>query len=207
MPTFDTATSRSPISTRARASRSSWCTVRLQQGGELGQPGWVATLRRRAPCDRARQSRPRRVDQAVRSGRLSHRSHGRGRRGADGSPGLPRADVMGYSMGARITRVRWRSRIRTVRSVILGGVGVRLVDGGGCGRDRRGAGNAVARRRDRPAGQRFRAFAEQTKVGPKALAACIRGSRQALRARGRRSASACRRWSRSAQGRHRRLGA
>ena len=42
-------------------------------------PGWVSTLTRGgAPRHRARQPRPRRFQQALRSGRLSHRPYGRG---------------------------------------------------------------------------------------------------------------------------------
>ena len=48
------------------------------------QPGWVQTLTaRRAARDRARQPRPRRVSQALRSGRVSHQQDGRRRARAD----------------------------------------------------------------------------------------------------------------------------
>src|ERR1700728_1986307 len=45
--------------------------------------------------------------------------------------GLPRADVMGYSMGARIAAFLALARPERVRSVVLGGLGIRLVEGMG----------------------------------------------------------------------------
>ena len=45
--------------------------------------------------------------------------------------GIARADVMGYSMGARITAFLAVDHPDTVRSAILGGLGIRLVDGVG----------------------------------------------------------------------------
>ena len=45
--------------------------------------------------------------------------------------GLPRADVMGYSMGARITAFLALSHPDRVRSAVLGGLGIRLVEGVG----------------------------------------------------------------------------
>ena len=42
---------------------------------------------------------------------------------------LPRADVLGYSMGARIGAFMAAHRPARVRSAILGGLGIRLVDG------------------------------------------------------------------------------
>ena len=95
--------------------------------------------------------------------------------------GIARADVMGYSMGARITAFLALAHPERVRSVVLGGLGIHLVDGVGLPREhRRRDGGAVARRRDGPAGRMFRAFADQTKIDLRALAACIRGSRQTL---------------------------
>jgi pimeloyl-ACP methyl ester carboxylesterase len=94
---------------------------------------------------------------------------------------IPRADVMGYSMGARISAfLAWAHPAR-VRSVVLGGLGSRLVDGVGLPESIADALEApsLADVRD-PQGRTFRAFAEQTKSDLKALAACIRGSRQTL---------------------------
>src|SRR5262245_63512789 len=45
--------------------------------------------------------------------------------------GIARADVMGYSMGARIAAYLALAHPERVRSVVLGGLGSRLVDGVG----------------------------------------------------------------------------
>ena len=68
-----------------------------------------------------------------------------------------------------------------VRCAILGGLGMHLVDGVGLPESIAGALEApsFADVRD-PQGRMFRAFAEQTRSDLKALAACIRGSRQTL---------------------------
>ena len=91
------------------------------------------------------------------------------------------ADVMGYSMGARITAILALSHPDRVRSAIFGGLGSRLVDGVGLP-------ESIAEALEAPSladvsdaqGRTFRAFAEQTKSDLKALAACIRGSRQTV---------------------------
>jgi pimeloyl-ACP methyl ester carboxylesterase len=95
--------------------------------------------------------------------------------------GLPRADVMGYSMGARNTAFLALANPECVRSAVLGGVGIRLVD-------RAGLPDTIAQALEAPSladvsdpmGHMFRAFAEQTKSDLRALAACLRGSRQPL---------------------------
>jgi pimeloyl-ACP methyl ester carboxylesterase len=94
---------------------------------------------------------------------------------------IARADVMGYSMGARITAFLALAEAHRVRSAILGGLGVRLVDGVGLPESIADALEAptLADVKD-PQGIIFRTFAEQTKSDLKALAACIRGSRQTL---------------------------
>ncbi len=94
---------------------------------------------------------------------------------------LPRADVMGYSMGARITAFFARAHPSRLRRAVLGGLGIRLVDGVGLPESIAVALEApsLAQVSD-PTGRMFRAFAEQTKSDLKALAACIRGSRQVL---------------------------
>jgi pimeloyl-ACP methyl ester carboxylesterase len=94
---------------------------------------------------------------------------------------VERADVMGYSMGARITAFLAVAQPRRVRSAVLGGLGIRLVDGVGLPESIAEAleAPALADVSD-PQGIMFRAFAEQTKSDLKALAACIRGSRQTL---------------------------
>jgi pimeloyl-ACP methyl ester carboxylesterase len=97
--------------------------------------------------------------------------------------GLPRADVMGYSMGARITAFLALSAPDTVRSAVLGGLGIRLVEGVGLPDSIADALEApsLADVSD-PTGYLFRAFGEQTKSDLRALAACLRGSRQTLTA-------------------------
>ena len=98
-----------------------------------------------------------------------------------GHLGITRADVMGYSMGARITAFLAVEHSDTVRSAILGGLGIRLVDGVGLPQSIADALEAPSVQ-DVPdqQGRMFRAFAEQTKSDRVALAACIRGSRQTL---------------------------
>jgi pimeloyl-ACP methyl ester carboxylesterase len=95
--------------------------------------------------------------------------------------GLARADVIGYSMGARITAFVALAHPERVRGVILGGLGIRLVEGVGLPETIADALEApsITQVTD-PQGYAFRAFAQQTKSDLKALAACIRGSRQTL---------------------------
>jgi pimeloyl-ACP methyl ester carboxylesterase len=95
--------------------------------------------------------------------------------------GYERADVMGYSMGARITAFLAHAHPHRVRRAVLGGLGIKLVEGVGLP-------ESIAHALEAPTlgdvtdrtGRMFRAFAEQTKSDLKALAACIRGSRQVL---------------------------
>jgi pimeloyl-ACP methyl ester carboxylesterase len=94
---------------------------------------------------------------------------------------LERIDLMGYSMGARIGAFFTLAHPARVRRLVLGGLGIRLVDGVGLPES-----IAVALEMPTladvadPIGRMFRAFAEQTKSDLAALAACIRGSRQTL---------------------------
>ena len=94
---------------------------------------------------------------------------------------IERADVMGYSMGARITSFLCAAHPQRVRSAILGGLGYKLIDGAGLPEDIADALEApsLADVTD-PMGRTFRAFADQTKSDRRALAACIRGSRQTM---------------------------
>jgi pimeloyl-ACP methyl ester carboxylesterase len=94
---------------------------------------------------------------------------------------IDRADVMGYSMGARITAFLAAAHPDRVRSIILGGLGYKLIDGVGLPESIANALEApsLADVTD-PTGRTFRAFADQTKSDRRALAACIRGSRQTL---------------------------
>jgi pimeloyl-ACP methyl ester carboxylesterase len=95
--------------------------------------------------------------------------------------GLSRADVMGYSMGARIAAVLALADPQCVRSVVLGGLGIRLVEAGGVPETIADALEApsLADVSDSTARQ-FRSFAEQTRSDLRALATCLRGSRQTL---------------------------
>jgi pimeloyl-ACP methyl ester carboxylesterase len=94
---------------------------------------------------------------------------------------IERADVMGYSMGARITAYLALNHPTRVRSAILGGLGIHLIEGVGLPMSIADALEApsLADVTD-PMGRVFRAFAEQTRSDLKALAACMRGSRQTL---------------------------
>ena len=94
---------------------------------------------------------------------------------------IERADVMGYSMGARITAFLAVKHPERVRSAILGGLGIRLVEGVGLPESIADALEAPSLDDVRdPTGRAFRIFADQTKSDLRALAACIRGSRQTL---------------------------
>jgi pimeloyl-ACP methyl ester carboxylesterase len=95
---------------------------------------------------------------------------------------LPRADVMGYSLGGRITALLAEKHPQRVRSAILGGIGIHLIDGAGLPSQTIAAALEAPTRADitDPTGHTFRAFAEQTHSDLRALAACIRGSRQTL---------------------------
>jgi pimeloyl-ACP methyl ester carboxylesterase len=102
---------------------------------------------------------------------------------------LGRADVMGYSMGARITAFLALQSPQRVRSAILGGLGSRLIEGTGSRlSDGTGVPDDVAEALEAPSfaavsdarARMFRVFAEQTRSDLRALAACIRGSSQTL---------------------------
>ncbi len=95
--------------------------------------------------------------------------------------GLGWADILGYSMGARIAAFLALADPERVRSAILGGLGIRLVESAGLPE---GVAEALEARSaaDVPDRQSrgYREFAEQTGSDFAALAACIRGSRQSL---------------------------
>jgi len=91
---------------------------------------------------------------------------------------LERADIMGFSMGARIAAFLVIKHPERVRSVIFGGLGGNMVRGmAGTG--------PIANALEAPSiddvtnatARTFRAFAEATGGDLKALAACIRSSR------------------------------
>ena len=94
---------------------------------------------------------------------------------------IARADVMGYSMGARVAAFFALARGQRLRRAVFGGLGIHLVEGVGLPESIAQALEApsLADVRD-PVGAMFRLFAEQTKSDLRALAACIRGSRQTL---------------------------
>ena len=95
---------------------------------------------------------------------------------------ISRADVMGYSLGSRITTILAVAHPQRVRAAILGGIGIHLVDGPGLSAQTIAAALEAPTRADvtDPRGHTFRAFAEQTRSDLAALAACIRGSRQTI---------------------------
>jgi pimeloyl-ACP methyl ester carboxylesterase len=96
--------------------------------------------------------------------------------------GLGRADVMGYSMGARIAAFFALAHPARLGRAVFGGLGIHLLDGGEEPERIAAALEAptLADVHD-PSARMFRAFAEQTKSDRRALAACIRGARQSLR--------------------------
>src|SRR3972149_7073696 len=97
--------------------------------------------------------------------------------------GVARADVMGYSMGARVAAFLVFNHPRRVRSLVLAGAGINLVRG------MVGTG-PIAKALEAPriedvtndTARSFRAFAEQTGSDLKALAACMRGPREKITA-------------------------
>jgi pimeloyl-ACP methyl ester carboxylesterase len=94
---------------------------------------------------------------------------------------IERADVMGYSMGARMTAWLALSQPQRLRSAILGGIGMGLIEGGGPGENVASALEASSLDDvTDPVGRTFRAFADQTRSDRRALAACLRGSRRLM---------------------------
>ncbi len=95
---------------------------------------------------------------------------------------IERADIMGYSMGGRITAFLAAHHPKRVRSAILGGIGIGLIDDEG----RPGENVASALEAESsegitdPMGKMFRNFADQTRSDRRALAACMRGSRRLM---------------------------
>jgi pimeloyl-ACP methyl ester carboxylesterase len=94
---------------------------------------------------------------------------------------IERADIMGYSLGSRMTAMLALNEPQRFRSAILGGIGIGLIEGGG-------PGESVAQALEAPSledvtdpvGRTFRAFADQTRSDRQALAACLRGSRRLM---------------------------
>jgi pimeloyl-ACP methyl ester carboxylesterase len=97
--------------------------------------------------------------------------------------GIERADVIGYSMGARIAAFLALAHPNRVRRVVFGGLGDAMVKGVGGSAE-----IAAALRADSAAdvadeaARGFRNFADQTGSDREALAACISSARQAITA-------------------------
>jgi pimeloyl-ACP methyl ester carboxylesterase len=91
---------------------------------------------------------------------------------------IERADVMGYSMGARISAFLTMSHPERVRRAVFAGLASRMISGVGGSEEIAAALEAKSRDdvTDRMA-LGFRLFAEQTGSDLKALAACIRSTR------------------------------
>ena len=95
--------------------------------------------------------------------------------------GVQTADVMGYSMGARITSFLAVDHPGRLRSAILGGLGMRLLMSDPNYK-------AIVAAMEAPSAgaltdemqRSFRAFAEQTSSDLPALAACMTGTRELL---------------------------
>ncbi len=94
---------------------------------------------------------------------------------------IANADIMGYSMGARIAAFLAKAHPDRARSIVLGGLGHHLIDGAGLplGIADAMAAPSAADITD-PMQLLFRSFAEATGSDLKAMAACIRGIRQHL---------------------------
>jgi len=145
-------------------------------------PGWVKTLR----------------DAGYRVIALDNRGHGRSTKSHDPQDytpekmagdaaalldhlGIERAHVMGYSMGARIAAFLALAHPERVATLILGGLGIGMVEGVG-------EWDIIAdallaedpESIDHARGRMFRTFADQTKSDRQALAACISTSRTLL---------------------------
>jgi pimeloyl-ACP methyl ester carboxylesterase len=94
---------------------------------------------------------------------------------------IDRADVMGYSLGSRMTAVLALDQPQRLRSVILGGIGIGMITGGGPGENVAAALETESLEDvTDPVGRTFRAFADQTRSDRRALAACLRGSRRLM---------------------------
>jgi pimeloyl-ACP methyl ester carboxylesterase len=94
---------------------------------------------------------------------------------------IARADVMGYSMGARITAFLALAHPQRLRSAIFGGLGGNMIRPmAGTGPIAHALEAASIDEVVNPTARTFRAFAERTGSDLRALAACIRGSRDPI---------------------------
>ncbi len=97
--------------------------------------------------------------------------------------GIERADVIGYSMGARIAACLALAHAERVRRVVFSGLGDAMVKGVGDPELIAAALRAKSADEVSDAGARsYRVFANQTKGDREALAACILGPRRRLAA-------------------------
>ena len=147
-------------------------------------PGWIRLL----------------VSEGYRVVAIDNRGHGRSAKPHDpsayGGPlmaedarrlldhlGIARAHVMGYSMGARISAFLALAHPARVRSLVFGGLGINMVRGmAGTGPIAHALEADSIDAVTNPTARTFRAFAEQTGSDLKALAACIRSSRDPISA-------------------------
>ena len=91
---------------------------------------------------------------------------------------IARADIMGYSLGARMAAWLALNATQRLRAAIFGGIGMAMIEGGGPGENVVAALEAPSLDEvTDPVGRTFRAFADQTRSDRLALAACLRGSR------------------------------
>ncbi len=95
--------------------------------------------------------------------------------------GVSRADVIGYSMGARIAAFLALAHPERVRCAVFSGLGISMVEGVGASEPIAAAllAPSIADVAD-GRGRMFRAFADQTGSDREALAACILAARQVI---------------------------
>lgn len=96
---------------------------------------------------------------------------------------ISRADIIGYSMGSRLALVLADMAPERVRSLVLGGVGLSLVQGMATTEAIVAALQAeTAASVSDPVGKAYRVFADQTKSDRTALAACVGSMRMPVSA-------------------------
>jgi pimeloyl-ACP methyl ester carboxylesterase len=97
--------------------------------------------------------------------------------------GVEKANVMGYSMGARIAAFLAVNYPERISHIVFGGLGINMVRGmAGTGPIAHALEAPSIDAVTNPTARTFRAFAEQTKSDLKALATCIRSARAPLTA-------------------------
>lgn len=97
--------------------------------------------------------------------------------------GIAQADVMGYSMGARVAAFLTIAHPARVRRAVFAGLASRMITGvGGAEAIAKALEAPSARDVADPGARAFRLFADQTRSDLAALAACIRSSREKITA-------------------------